>query len=87
MGVQGNGLISHHNQIIGLGYRIVDSNLSPRNRELLIVAALLALGLLTRFFGIDHQSIWIDEGSTFYFSHYTWDQFATPTNPTLQSIT
>ena len=59
----------------------MDSNLSPRNRELLIVAALLALGLLTRFFGIDHQSIWIDEGSTFYFSHYTWDQFATADEP------
>ena len=55
--------------------------LSPRNREVLILATLLILGLVTRFFGIEFQSIWIDEGSTFYYSHYTWDQFMATDEP------
>ena len=58
--------------------------MSPRNRELLILGILLFLGLLTRFFNIGYQSIWIDEGSTFYFSHYSWEAFwdiAEPNSP------
>ena len=55
--------------------------LSPRNREVLILATLLIMGIVTRFFGIEFQSIWIDEGSTFYYSHYTWDQFMATDEP------
>ena len=62
-------------------HRNVDLSISPRNRELLILAVLLVLGLITRFAGIGFQSIWIDEGSTFYYSHYTWDQFKTADEP------
>ena len=35
---------------------------------------LLILGLLTRFFNIGYQSIWIDEGSTFFFHDFTLSQ-------------
>ena len=59
----------------------MDFEESPRNRELLILGILLFLGLLTRFIGISYQSIWIDEGSTFYYSHYTWDAFLDANEP------
>ncbi len=59
----------------------VDFELTTKNRELLILAIFLALGLLTRFFGIEYQSLWIDEGSTFYYSHFTWEQFQTANEP------
>ena len=59
----------------------MNCEMSPRNRELLILGILLALGLLTRFFGIGYQSIWIDEGSTFYFSHYSWEAFWSTPEP------
>ena len=59
-------------------------NLTPKNKEILIIGTLLILGLFTRFFGIGYQSIWIDEGSTFYFTHYSLSELmdmAEPNSP------
>lgn len=53
--------------------------------KLLTVLILLALALFTRFFGIGFQSLWIDEGSTYWFSHIPWDDpiYETEPNPHL----
>lgn len=42
---------------------------------------LLILAIFTRIFGIEFQSLWIDEGSTYYYAHYTWEQFSAIREP------
>ena len=59
----------------------MDFDFSPKNRELLILGILLVLGLITRFFGIEYQSLWIDEGSTYYFYHDTFEQIMNAREP------
>ncbi len=59
----------------------MESSLSPKNREFLILGTLLVLGLFTRFFGIGYQSIWIDEGSTFYYSRFTFSELMSIIEP------
>ena len=59
----------------------MESILSPKNTEFLIFGILLAAGLFTRFFGIGYQSIWIDEGSTFYFSRFTFSELMSIIEP------
>ena len=59
----------------------MESGLSPKNREFLILGTLLVLGLFTRFFGIGYQSIWIDEGSTFYYSRFTFSELMSIIEP------
>ena len=59
----------------------MNANLTPKNKEILIIGTLLVLGLFTRFFGISYQSIWIDEGSTFYFTHYSFSELMKLSEP------
>ncbi len=49
--------------------------------EIIVISVLLVLGVVTRFFGISYQSLWIDEGATYYYSHFTWDQFMDDPEP------
>ena len=56
-------------------------NLTPKNKEILILGTLLVLGLATRFFNIGFQSIWIDEGSTFYFTRYSLSELMDISEP------
>lgn len=51
------------------------------NNELFIVTLLFIIALAMRLLGISYQSIGLDEGSTFYYSHYTWDQFVDAHEP------
>ena len=49
--------------------------------DVVIVLILLILGLVTRFLGISYQSLWIDEGATYYYSHFTWEQYSDAAEP------
>ena len=51
------------------------------SNELFIVTLLFIVALAMRLLGISYQSIGIDEGSTFFYSHYTWDQFVDAHEP------
>ena len=51
------------------------------NDERFVVLMLFIIALLMRLFGISYQSIGLDEGSTFFYSQYTWDQFVDAHEP------
>ena len=45
------------------------------NNERFVVLSLFVIALLMGLLGISYQSIGLDEGSTFFYSHFTWEQF------------
>ena len=49
--------------------------------DAVILATLFLLALITRFLGISHQSLWIDEGATYYYSQFSWDQLFSDPEP------
>ena len=51
------------------------------NNELFVVLCLFIIALALRLLGISYQSIGLDEGSTFFYSHYTWDEFKVAHEP------
>ncbi len=53
----------------------ISAFLKDNRNDVIVLAVLLVLGLVTRFSGISYQSLWIDEGATYFYSQYTWDQF------------
>ena len=57
------------------------SYLREHRVDLIIIGVLLALGILTRFIGISYQSLWIDEGATYYYSQFTWEEYRATAEP------
>ncbi len=59
----------------------VPSFVRENRYDIIVVSVLLIAGLVTRFLGISYQSIWIDEGATYYYSQFSWDQFMDDPEP------
>ena len=49
--------------------------LRDNRTDVLIFLILLILGITTRFLGISYQSLWRDEGATYYYSHLILDEY------------
>ena len=49
--------------------------LRDNRTDVLIFVILLILGIATRFLGISYQSLWRDEGATYYYSHLILDEY------------
>ena len=59
----------------------VGQYLRDHRTDVLIFAILLILGVITRFLGISYQSLWIDEGATYYYSHLVLDEYLNAGEP------
>lgn len=66
---------------ISINVEIPERVRSLLSDERFVVILLLMIGLVMRIFNISYQSIGLDEGSTFWYSHYTWSEFFDANEP------
>ena len=66
---------------ISINVEIPERVRSLLSDERFVVILLLMIGLAMRIFNISYQSIGLDEGSTFWYSHYTWSEFFDANEP------